>query len=444
MTAPLRLDAAALAALPDPAVDIAGFLESIAAAGDVVAYEHGGIDRVLVLDPAFVHSYLAEGGDASRDTPIFEAARGAVGDGLITTSNPRWRPRRLLLQRELSHRNVRRHLDTFAGNTAAMLDRWTEGARIDVQAEAGDLALRNLGDAIFATGFDDFRDLIFDAIGAMQVAVDAANRGTLTDAMIDARDAAAARLDELVQRLVDERRVEPVSGYDLFAVLEEALRHGDPAGAFTRSWLRDEAVTLIVAGHETTAFALTMACYLLARHPDVADALAREVDAAAARGVPDSDLADAVPFARHVLEETLRLYPPLPALHRIATSDLRVGGYDIVAGTMLVLSPWLLQRDARNWPQPLRFDPWRFAGERRRSLPRHSYLPFGAGPRLCAGNHFALLETAVAVSLLVRRHRLELVDPGEPDIAEAGTSIRLARGLPATVRLAERAAAGAA
>ena len=434
---PVRVDAAALAALPAPEVDLPGFLLGVAAHGDVVAYPFGTAreERVLLADPAAVHRELARtgpDGDAARDTAIFATARAAMGDGLITTREGHWRPRRLLIQRELSHRTVRRHAESFARAAAALVDGWADDAVVDVADELGGLALRNLGEALFTRSFDDLRATIVASLAVMQDAIEAANFGTLDADLLAAQAAAAARLDAVLAPLVAQRLVAPASGRDLLAVLAAAAATGGPA--FPRSWVRDEAMLLVVGGHETVAFATAAAVALLAAHPAVADELVAQVDAARRRGVPPAALADEVALLRHVVEEALRLHPPVPVLHRIATEDLVVAGRRVPRGTLLVLSPLVLQRDPRWWPDPLRFDPWRFAEGRRRSLPRQAYLPFGVGQRICVGNHFALLEAATTLGVLAAEVRLEPQVPVPPRVIDQGGALRFAGGLPVRVR----------
>jgi cytochrome P450 len=271
-----------------------------------------------------------------------------MGDGLVTTRGEHWRPRRLLIQRELSYRNVRRHAGSFARTASARADAWADGATVDLQAELGALALQNLGETLFSRSFDALRGTVRESLAVMQRAVEAANFGTVEAEVLAAQDAAAARLDDVLRRLVAERLVAPTSGRDLLGVLAVAAASG--AAGFDAGWVRGEAVTPVVAGHETVAFATTATAALLAAHPDVARDLAARVDAALRAGVPPAALADEVPLLRHAVEEALRLYPPVSTLHRVAVEDLSVAGRLIPRGTLLVLSPLVLQRDARWWP----------------------------------------------------------------------------------------------
>ncbi|WP_375425021.1 cytochrome P450 [uncultured Friedmanniella sp.] len=441
LSAPPRLSPDLVATLPPYASDPTRFLSLVAGQGDVVSYRFGQEERVLVSDPAVVHEVLTAWPEESRWTPITRAAAPMLGDGLILAGAPSWRPRRLVVQRELTYRSVRRFAEAIVANTERALGTWLRGdGDLDLQAEIGRLTLLNLGDTVFGADFGAFADVLLSTLRASQVAIDAAMAGRFDETERQALDEATARLDAVVQRLVDDRTVEPTTAADLLSVLLEARESGDPV--FAGSWLRDEAVMLITAGHETTAFTTTMALRTLAGEPETAQRLRSELAAAVARGVAPAQLADEVPLTRQVVQEPLRLYPPLPALHRTAVADTELGGHAIAAGTLVVVSPHVLQRDPRSWPEPERFDPDRFATERRRELPRHAYLPFGAGARICAGNHFALLESALIVALATLRLDLDARD-GPPRLVDSGTALRCAGTVPVALRPAPAGAAPA-
>lgn len=441
LPSPPRLDPGVAATLPPYADDPLRFLARVAAEGDLVGYRFGEEERVLVSDPAAVHEVLTAWPEESRWTPITRAAAPMLGDGLILAVAPNWRPRRLVVQRELTYRAVRRFAETIVGNTRRSLHTWLAEQTIDLQAALGRLTLLNLGDTVFGSDFGAFSDTLLATLRASQLAIDAAVAGRFDEVERAALDRATADLDVVVQRLVAQRLVEPTTGQDLLAVLVQALESGDPA--FSRSWLRDEAVMLITAGHETTAFTTMMALHTLAAEPETAERLRAELDAALDRGVAPAQLADEVPLSRHVVQETLRLFPPLPALHRTAVDDVELAGHLVPAGTLVAVSPYVLQRDPRSWPEPQRFDPDRFAEGRRRDLPRHAYLPFGAGSRICAGNHFALLEAALIVALVTLETDLDRL--GEPPrLVDSGTALRAADPLAVRLRAVARSAGAVA
>jgi enediyne biosynthesis protein E7 len=199
-------------------------------------------------------------------------------------------------------------------------------------------------------------------------------------------------------------------------------------------------MTMLLAGHETSAAALTWVWHLLALHPGVADAVCGEaVRVLGGRAAPDADDLGELELARAVVQEAMRLYPPIGWFPRLAAGPDRIGGFAIPAGALLALSPWLLQRDPRLWPDPERFDPARFAPGAPRPAP-YAHFPFGGGPRTCIGNHFATTEMLAALAVLAPRFRLRHA-PGAPPVRpELLVTLRPAGGLPMRV---ERRARGA-
>jgi cytochrome P450 len=422
---PPVLDEAARSRMPDPTTDLLGFLEAVAAHGDVVAFDHGGRGRVLVNDGEAAARFLRDSADDTREAPISSSTAAVTGDGLLTSVQPRWQPRRLVLQRALSYRQVRQHADLLASSTSSWLAGLVHGGLVDLAARITELTLQNLGDVVFASDFRPLSALMSDVLTGVLHTAAAANAGRSDPAVQQRLLADVALLDAHLGDLIDARWEAAAPGDDVLSLLVAAARQEDDT--FHRTWVRDEAVTLVVAGHDTTALLTTMALSLLSRHPDVHRVLRQELRAARAAGVPDAQLPEQVPLVRLVLQEALRLYPPVPVLHRLATQDLQVGGYRIPSGQLLVFSAWVQHRDPRSFTAPLDFDPWRFSPER--GAPGRAYLPFGAGRRICAGNHLATLQAAIIVSLVTLLADVDCADE-EPALSCAVT-LRLPAGLPA-------------
>jgi cytochrome P450 len=199
-------------------------------------------------------------------------------------------------------------------------------------------------------------------------------------------------------------------------------------------------MTFLLAGHETTAVALTWTWYLLSQHPDVAGRLRREVTDVLGTRPPTIDDLPQLPLARRVVEEALRLYPPVWGIGRQTLAADTIAGYRVPAGAVVSLTPWVTHRHPALWEEPDRFDPDRFTPERVRSRPRFAYFPFSGGPRLCIGETFALVEAQLVVAMVMQRYRLDLV-PGTVVEPEVHLTLRPRGGLPMTVRPAEASAA---
>jgi cytochrome P450 len=204
--------------------------------------------------------------------------------------------------------------------------------------------------------------------------------------------------------------------------------------------LRDEVMTIVLAGHETTANALSWTFFLLSRHPDVARRLKKEVDDVLGGRVPELDDLPRLAYTKQVVEEALRLYPPAWVFERQAIETDSIGGFQIDKGAIVGISPWSIHRSTKLWDNPEGFDPDRFAPEAVAARPKLAYLPFGAGPRFCIGNAFALMETQIILSMITQRYALELV-PGHPVEPEALVTLRPRHGIKMTLRRVRRAAA---
>ena len=239
---------------------------------------------------------------------------------------------------------------------------------------------------------------------------------------------AVAFLDDHVQKMIDDRRrTVDLSRSDLLSRLLEA-RDEDGAAMSDRQ-VRDEVLTLFVAGHETTATGLAWTLYLACRHPAILAAMEREVDAVG--DAPTVADLHRLPLCLAAFKEALRLYPPVYVFGRDSTAPVTIAGYRLPAPTNVLTSPWVLHHGARSWPDPERFDPERFRPEAEAARHRYAYLPFGAGPRVCLGNHFAYMEAQLALAVILRRHSFELQGDDEP---EPGATLRPRHGIRVRVR----------
>ena len=410
------------------------------------ARSHGEVVRLpaplrhplfVLADPAHIRQVLQENVTNYRRTPFHDRLKSVLGDGIVTSEDALWQRQRRLLQPAFRAERIRRFVRIMADAAAALTKRWLTAAEagrvVDVSQEMSDLTL----------------DIIVSCMFGQQ---QRGGNAEITSAVLQAQDWLAQRfwslapdwterlptpanrrfrhslavLDAAINRIVNARLTAGVLGDDLLGMLLAA--QGANEARIDAKQVRYETMTMILAGHETSAAALTWAWHLLDLQPQAADAIRHELARVLApRTIPDADDLARLEFTQAVLQEVMRLYPPIGWFARLAAAPDRIGGYDITAGAVLVLSPWTVQRDPRLWPDPERFDPTRFGGSARPAP--YTYFPFGGGPRTCIGNHFAMTEMLAALAVLVPRVRLRHTSraPIQPQLL---ITLRPAGGLP--------------
>jgi cytochrome P450 len=243
---------------------------------------------------------------------------------------------------------------------------------------------------------------------------------------------ALRELETVVYQIIAERRQTRRDESDLLSMFL-AARDDETGTGMTDRQLRDEVLTMLLAGHETTSLALSWTYYLLSRHPDVERSIADEVDRVIGDERPSFAHIDRLTSTRRTIEESLRLYPPAWGFSRRALGDDEVGGYRIPKGSLVFLIPFVVHRRPKLWPNPDRFDPDRFAPEHESTRPRFAYIPFGGGPRGCIGNQFAMVEAQLIVAAIAQRYRIELV-PGQDIRPEPLITLRPAPGIRAILK----------
>lgn len=409
--------------------DLLGLItQSFTDYGDVFCLEVLGRKQILCIAPAQVREVLVEhAGSFEKGFDYTDRRKGLAkfgGSGLITSNGEFWKRQRKLVAPALHHKRI-------ASYGQAMIDAAVEGAQRmrDGETLAFDHAMMKVAlDIVARTMFDAELGADADRIAAathtLHGMFEANNSAwTLLPAWFPTpqrlRENAAVRtLDEIVYRLIRARRPTPKSpvreGDDLACMLlsaetEEGQRMSDEEA-------RDEIVTMFIAGHETAANTLSWTFVLLAQHPEVEAKLHAELDAVVKDGTPKPEDYRALPYTEAVIKESLRLFPPAFTVMRHCKADVMVGGLPVKKGMDVSLVPWATHRDARFFPDPLRFDPERFLGEREKSIDRYAWIPFGGGPRVCVGNAFAMMETTMVLATLASRFRFALTDGVPPPV----------------------------
>lgn len=419
--------------------DPLGTLERLAREhGDVAGMRFGPRRVTLLTHPDLVREVLVTRHKSFVKSYALQRARVLLGEGLLTSEEPLHLRQRRLAQPAFHRERIAAYAADMVAYAARTDGEWRDGAEVDVAREMNRLTLAVAGKTLFgaevAGEAEEIARALTDALGLFKRLTNPL--GPLLDrfptpATLRMRRA-RARLDATVYRLIAERRRSGEDRGDLLSMLLLAQDDEGDGSGMTDLQLRDEVLTIFLAGHETTANALAWTWHLLARAPGVEAALHAELDRVLAGRLPTMDDLPALPYTRAVLAESMRLFPPAYVVGRQPLHDMEIGGYRVEAGSIVLTSPWVVQRDPRWWPDPLRFDPSRWTPDAEAALPKLAYFPFGAGPRKCIGEGFAWTEGILVLATLARRWRVRPV-PGHPVETEPTITLRPRHGIRATL-----------
>lgn len=366
-------------------------------------------------------------------------ARRALGDGLLTSEGELWRKQRKTIQPAFQPKRIAGQLGAISDEAEQLTTRLRScvgQGQVDMRAELTSFTMGVLGRTLVDADLGAFESIgeSFEAV-QNQAMFDAITLGKVPlwlPLPLQMRFRRARRdLQRIVDKLAADRAAKP-PGDDVISRLIESVRN-EPDRRAGRIRMRDELVTLLLAGHETTASTLTWAFHLLDEHPEAWKRLHDEAVEVFGRGPLTIESLHGLTYTTQILEETMRLHPPVWLLPRIARADDEIGGFPVPAGADVLLCPYLLHRHPAFWPSPTRFDPDRFAPAGSAGRNRYSYIPFGAGPRFCVGNSLGMMEATVALATVARDLRLTKV-PGYQVTGEAMLTLRIREGLPMTVR----------
>jgi cytochrome P450 len=421
---------------------IQAYAADMARYGDMVKYQLGPILVLITRSPDHFKHVLQEHHTKYRKGRGLRKMRLFLGDGLLTSEGDHWRRQRRLMQPAFHRQRLAVLADTMTATCAAMLDRWgplaARGEVVDVGKELMRLTLAIAAKALFSVDVSHAADTVGDAL---TTALHEANRRLFT--LVDlplfiptphniALRGARETLDRVVYDIIATRRRNGAESKDLLGMLIES-KDEETGETMSDEQLRDETMTLFLAGHETTANALAWTAFLLSKAPSEQRRLEEEVDRVLGGRAPRfADLAD-LAYTRRVVDEAMRLYPPAWMFGREALVDDVVGGYAVPKGALVAMSPFLVHRHPEHWPNPEGFDPDRFLPEPSAARHKYAYMPFGGGPRVCIGNQFALVESVLCLAMIVSRFRLELA-PGARVEPEPVVTLRPKGGMPMRIR----------
>ena len=415
------------------------FLRGIAQQyGDVVVMRFLYHDVLLINDPEIIREVLVTRDSSFAKGPGLRVAERLLGYGLLTSEGDFHRRQRRLAQPAFHRSRVRGYAGTMVEAALDWQQRWHPGAELNLTEEMGGLALRIAAKTLFDTEVEAeigaIADALTEALRLWQWAslpfAPKLERFLpfLTRRFNTVRD----RLDQIVCRIITERRATGEDRGDLLSML--LLAEDEDGGRMSDLQVRDEAMTLLLAGHETTANAMSWTWYLLAQNPEAEARLHAELDQVLGGRAPDVEDVPRLEYTRMVFAESMRCYPPAWVVARQAIEDCQVGGLSLPEGSLLLMSEWVTHHDPRFFPEPFAFRPERWTPEEIARRPRFSYYPFGGGSRLCIGEQFAWMEGVLLLAALASRWRFRL-SPGHRVIPQPVLTLRPRYGVRA---IAER------
>ena len=386
--------------------------------GDVVRLKLAHWPVYLVHHPALVEELLIHRHReyTKHHSFFWDNVDAIFGRGLLTNEGDDWLRQRRLIQPTFQPDRITEYARIMVERTERMLSGWRAGEVRDVRREMMALTFQIVAETLFGADVRADVAAIGEAfnVGVEEIAVRFRRPIRFPDWVPVPSNLryrrAVHRMDDLILRIIRERRAAGFETRD--DLLSRMLRARDEQGAMDERQLRDEVMTMLLAGHETTALGLTWIWHLLSKHPEVDRRLHAETEAVLGGRAPEPADMARLPFAERVFREGLRLYPPAYAFGREAAADGELGGWRVPRGTTLIVFSWLLHRDSRWWEDPARFHPDRWEDGLEERLPRMAYMPFGGGPRVCIGSRFAMAEGILILSAIARRYRLEwLAEP---------------------------------
>jgi cytochrome P450 len=376
------------------------------------------IRKIAVLnDPECIRHVLQENNRNYVKSFGYDPLKLLLGNGLLTSEGDFWRQQRRMAQPSFHKEKLAAIVDTMITSTGLMLQRWEklEGVELNISAEMNRIALDIVSKSLFISNVEDEIDKISTWVTvAIEEGAERIRNPFKLPMWIPTpsnlkQNKAVKVLDDVITGIIENRRNEGKQYDDLLSMLMDARDEDTGEGMSTRQ-LRDEVMTIFIAGHETTANALTWAFYVLAQNPEIEKKLQEEIDTVL-QGKPVSfENLRSLAYTRMVIDETLRLYPPAWIIGRKNVEDDEIAGFHIPAGTNCLIPTLCLHRSPKYWKDPLKFDPERFSPEKVKEQKKFTYFPFGGGPRLCIGNNFALMEMQVVLASVMQRYRFELKD----------------------------------
>ena len=427
-----------LGVMPEFNRDTLGFIERAKNHGDVVRMRFFYLTVHFLYDPVHIEYVLSTNArnfikSRSLRTPFF---RRLVGQGLLTSEGEVWKRQRRLAQPAFHRQRISAYGDVMVEYTRRMIANWQAGEQRDIHRDMMHLTLEIVVKTLFDADVSKDADKVGNVLSRLVMPF--ASQATLKWIADNRLPTSTHRsffrdvneIDAIVYRIIHERRTSGIDQGDLLSMLLAA--HDEDGSQMTNRQLRDEVMTLFLAGHETTALTLSWAWYLIARDPEVERKFHEELDQVLGGRLPVASDLPRLKYTEMIAKESMRLYPPAYGVGRQAVEDCEIGGFRIRRGAQLFMFQWVTHRDPRFFPDPEQFKPERWTEEFTSSLPKYAYFPFGGGPRVCIGNYFAMMEIVLLMATIGQRFRFSVEQQRPVELLPA-MSLRPKDGINVTV-----------
>jgi len=416
-------------------------LQNASRYGDLVHYTAVGRHVYQLNHPDLVQDFFLRDAGRHNRGVVMRRARVVLGYGLSTSEEPVHMRQRRLMQPAFHRQRIAAYGEVISDYTSQMTSKWQDGAEVDLHAEMLLLALRIVGKCLFDTNVESEVRRIAAAVDAFMGFMPLAflpfseQIEKLPIPAMKRIHHGQEELDSLIYGIIRQRRADNVDRGDLLSILLTSVDTEGDTGQMTDEQVRDECLTLMLAGHETTANALSFALWLLAQHPDIQEKLHAECSQILNGRAPSAADFPRLKYAEKVFAEALRLYPPVWVTARTCTDPYEIAGYRIPQDAILLAPQIALHHDARFWDDPQRFEPERFTEQARISRPRFSYFPFGAGSRQCIGEGLAWMEGVLVLAAVIQQWTIRRI-PGQSTSLKVTPAITLRPkgGLPLIVQ----------
>jgi cytochrome P450 len=416
----------------DPLGYFAGLMRQY---GDLVSLRVLNFRILLLNHPDHIEDVLVNHPRKFIKGRVLKANKRVFGSGLLTSEGDFWLRQRRLAQPAFHRARIAGYASTMVEYTERLLHEWQDGEERDIHKEMMRLTLQIVGKTLFDADVErDAQDILKAMELLLELGADFRRAVLIPHWLPTAANVrlelATRKIEKVLYRIITEKRASGCDAGDLLSMLLAA--RDEDGSRMTDQQLRDEAITLFLAGHETTANTLSWTWWLLAQNPAVEAKLHAELRTVLARRVPSLDDLPKLVYTNHVITESMRLYPPAWGMARTAIEDHEIAGYSVPKGSGVSFAQWTVHRDARWYDAPDEFRPERWEGDLLKRIPRFAYFPFGGGPRQCIGNSFALMEAALVLATIAQQYRFRLVK-GHPVVPLASITLRPRHGIRAVL-----------